>query len=99
MAVKPIHREAYKLAFHQTKKLKVRGYAKLYVEHMKNKGIKATEVQAYNVMRGILVDYEKLNVIRSISGLPTLLEGETPENEIVSSDIADGYNFQSQKLA
>jgi hypothetical protein len=99
MGVKPIHREAYRLGFIQTKKLKVRGYAKLYVEHLEKKGIQATEVQAYNVMRGILVDYEKLNVIREVSGLAPLWEGEIPENELQSSEISDNFKFQSKQMA
>jgi hypothetical protein len=99
MAIKPIHKEAYKLGFIQTKKMKVRGYAKLYVEHQKKQGINANEVQANNVMRGIVQDYQKLNVIRVISGLEELREGQMPTNELQSSEIANSYNFQSQKLA
>jgi hypothetical protein len=97
MAVKPIHREAYKKGLLQTKTFKVHGYAKKYVEYLKEQGIEATEIEANNIMRGIVLDYDKLNVIRKISGLEELQEGQVPVNvELESSEIADGLNFQSK---
>jgi hypothetical protein len=95
MPIKKIHNHAYKKALEQTKEFKPYNYAKLYVAEFAKQNLHSTQSQAHAIISGIVKDYNRLNVIRKVSGLPELEEGQDPEPlMIVSNDLVNTLNLK-----
>ena len=95
MPIKKIHIHAYTKALEQTKEFKPYNYAKLYVAEFAKNNLPVTQSQAHAIISGLVKDYNRLNVIRKVSGLPELEEGQEPEPlNFVSNDLVNSLNLK-----